>query len=291
MVQLQTSCPELITDPATIYALTQKAREQGKTIGLVPTMGALHRGHLSLVKTSTAQCDLTVVTIFVNPTQFTDKNDWTKYPRDLQSDMDKLAGSAVGLVFAPTAEDIYPHGHVTSIHVGPLEEIVEGRCRPGHFSGVATVLAKLFQMIPAHITFLGRKDYQQLKVAERVVQDLNLPIKVYGCPTIRDEDGLALSSRNVFLSHEQRQQALSIRKALKLAERSITEGETDARMIVACMRSELSRSGTLHIDYALLADAETLKPVTTVKGPTVALIAVRVGSTRLIDNQVMMPQR
>ena len=291
MVQLQTSCPELITDPATIYALTQKAREQGKTIGLVPTMGALHRGHLSLVKTSTAQCDLTVVTIFVNPTQFTDKNDWTKYPRDLQSDMDKLAGSAVGLVFAPTAEDIYPHGHVTSIHVGPLEEIVEGRCRPGHFSGVATVLAKLFQLIPAHITFFGRKDYQQLKVAERVVQDLNLPIKVHGCPTIRDEDGLALSSRNVFLSHEQRQQALSIRKALKLAERSITEGETDARTIVACMRSELSRSGALHIDYALLADAETLKPVTTVKGPTVALIAVRVGSTRLIDNQVMMPQR
>lgn len=291
MVQLQTSCPELITDPATIYALTQKAREQGKTIGLVPTMGALHRGHLSLVKTSTEQCDLTVVTIFVNPTQFNDTNDWTEYPRDLQSDIDKLAGSAVDLVFAPTAEDIYPNGHVTSIHVGPLEEIVEGRCRPGHFSGVATVLAKIFQLIPAHITFFGCKDYQQLKVVERVVQDLNLPIKVHGCPTIRDEDGLALSSRNVFLSHEQRQKALSIRKALKLAERSIQEGEADARTIVACMRSELSRSGALHIDYALLADAETLKPVTTVKGPTVALIAVRVGSTRLIDNQVIMPQR
>ncbi|MDP7267300.1 MAG: pantoate--beta-alanine ligase [Pirellulales bacterium] len=291
MVKLQTSLPELVTDPATIRALTQEAREQGKTIGLVPTMGALHDGHLSLVKASTEQCDLTVVTIFINPTQFTDKNDWTEYPRDLQSDMEKLAGGEVSLVFAPTAEDIYPHGHVTSIHIGPLEKIVEGRCRPGHFSGVATVLAKLFQMIPADTAFFGRKDYQQLKVVERLVQDLNVPIKVHGCPTIRDEDGLALSSRNVFLSQEQRQQALSIPKALKLAERRIEEGETDARAIVAGMRSELSCSGALHIDYALLADAETLKPVTTIQGPTVALIAVRVGSTRLIDNEVMMPQR
>ncbi len=289
MVKLQTPLPELITDPATIGALIQETRKQGKTIGLVPTMGALHDGHLSLVKASTAQCDFTVVTIFVNPTQFTDKNDLTDYPRDLQSDMDKLAGWEVRFVFAPTAEDIYPHDHVTSVHVGPLEKIVEGRCRPGHFSGVATVLAKLFQIIPADIAFFGCKDYQQLKVVERVVQDLNVPIKVHGCPTIRDEDGLALSSRNVFLSQEQRQQALSIPKALKLAERRIEEGETDARTIVADMRRELSRSGALHIDYALLADAETLKPTRTVKGPTVALIAVRVGSTRLIDNQVMMP--
>ena len=288
MANLQASHPELVTAPAAIGAVVREAHKRGETIGLVPTMGALHAGHLSLVETSALQCDLTIVTLFVNASQFTEGKDWERYPRDLQGDMEKLAGTGAAIVFAPAAEEIYPQSHATTIDIGFLERILEGRCRPGHFSGVATILVKLFHLIPADTAFFGHKDYQQLKVIEQVVRDLNIPIKVYGCPTVRDKDGLALSSRNTFLSQEQRQQALSVRKSLQLAETLIGQGETDARVIVSRMREQILASGDLHIDYVVLADADTLEPVSSVKGPTVALVAVRVGNTRLIDNQTMV---
>jgi pantoate--beta-alanine ligase len=287
--KLQISQPELVTDPAAIHALVQAERERGKTIGLVATMGALHDGHLSLVEIAAAQCDVTVVTIFVNPTQFGDAGDFDRYPRDLRADLDRLTNSGSNFVFAPSNDQIYHQDHASSIEIGYLAETLEGRYRPGHFSGVATIVVKLFQMIPADVAFFGRKDYQQLKVIERVVSDLNIPITVYACPTVRENDGLALSSRNVFLQREHRKQAPCLWESLQLAQELINQGETDAQIIVAKMREKISASKDMRIDYVVLADPETLKGVTTVAGRVVALVAGRVGDTRLIDNQMMAP--
>lgn len=287
--KLQTSDPELVTDPATIHALVQAERERGKTIGLVATMGALHEGHLSLVEAAAAQCDRTVVTIFVNPTQFGDAGDFDRYPRDLRADLNRLANSGTDFVFAPSNDQIYQQNHTSSVDVGYLEKILEGRCRPGHFSGVATIVVKLFQIVPADMAFFGRKDYQQLKVIERVVSDLNIPITVHACPTIRESDGLALSSRNVFLQQEHRKQAPCLWKSLQLAQELINQGETDAQTIIAQMREKILANKDVRIDYVALADPDTLRGVTTVAGRVVALVAGRMGDTRLIDNQMLAP--
>ncbi|MEK6249676.1 MAG: pantoate--beta-alanine ligase [Planctomycetales bacterium] len=261
----------------------------GKSTGLVPTMGALHEGHLSLVAASEARCDVTVVSIFVNPTQFGAGEDYDQYPRDVDGDMEKLGRVGADLVFAPAEDVVYPADHSTQIQVGPMTKSLEGRFRPHHFGGVATIVLKLFQMVPADHAFFGEKDYQQLRVVQRMASDLNIPIEVHGCPIVRDSDGLALSSRNAYLDPDQRQDALRLSQSLQLAGDLLGQGERDSQVIIGRMREHLLAAEAVRIDYVALADPLTLLPVRKVEQPVVALVAARVGQTRLIDNRTLLP--
>ena len=277
---------EVINDITEVHSAIKKIIANGQTVGLVPTMGALHAGHLSLVKQSKNQCDITVVTIFVNPMQFNQENDLVNYPRDLDSDISVLEQFAVDYVFSPSSEQMYPAGHSLSVDVGHLGRILEGRFRPGHFSGVATVLLKLFHLIPADVAFFGTKDYQQLKVVERVVEDTNLPIQVVGCPTVREEDGLAMSSRNRLLSPLDRQQAKCINEALEEAQQMADQGVRESRYILQQMRRHI-HSADGKIDYVALVNPSTLQSIIKLKENTIALVAARMGSIRLIDNRLI----
>ncbi len=280
------SKPELVTEKKVVQTTIEKLRTVGKTIGLVPTMGALHEGHISLVKESLALCDVTVVTIFVNPLQFNDKNDLTGYPQDLEADTFLLSQLPVDYIFAPKPEQMYPVDYSISIDVGPMGRILEGRFRPGHFSGVATVLLKLFHLIPSNVVFLGTKDYQQLKVVEGVVKDSNLPIQVKGCPTIREEDGLAMSSRNKLLNSAERLQAKCVYQALQIAQIMVDAGECEIEKIIQKMRDHIQQADG-KIDYVALVNPETLQPVKRITQNILALVAVRIGSIRLIDNNLI----
>ena len=277
------SKPELITEKSVMQAAIKKIRSAGQTIGLVPTMGALHAGHLSLVEESITRCDVTVVTIFVNPRQFTEENDLTDYPRDLASDVSMLSQLSVDYIFAPTPGQIYPRGHCISIDVGPLGHMLEGRFRPGHFAGVATILLKLFHLIPSDIAFFGTKDYQQLKVVERVVEDSDLPIQIIGCSTIREEDGLAMSSRNRLLTAADRLQAKCVYESFQQAQSMVTAGERKSEEIIRKMRQHIHHANG-KIDYVALVDPSTLQPQQHITENILGLIAVRIGSIRLIDN-------
>lgn len=279
----------MVTDPLAVHSAVTAARDAGQTVGLVPTMGALHKGHLSLVEASAALCDMTIVSIFVNPTQFGQNEDFGQYPRDVEGDLVKLAGVGANLAFVPADEVMYPAGNTTKIDVGPLSRILEGRFRPGHFAGVATIVLKLFHLVPANIALFGNKDFQQLRVVQQMVRDLNVPIEIRGCPTVRADDGLALSSRNAFLTPDQRRQALAVSQSLQLASDLVGQGETSALVIIARMRQHILVGEDVRIDYVALADPETLQPVAVVEGPAVALVAVRIGGTRLIDNQLLEP--
>jgi pantoate--beta-alanine ligase len=249
-------------------------------------MGALHAGHLSLVERSVAECDVTVVTIFVNPAQFGPHEDFARYPRDLEADLALLTGRGVDFVFAPEAEAIYPPGFSTRLEVGGVSERWEGAVRPGHFAGVATVVLKLFQIAPAHVAYFGQKDYQQTCVVRKMVADLNLPIEIVVCPTVRESDGLAMSSRNAYLSPEERLRAVALSQSLKLAEEMIERGRQDVNEIVAAMRHVLEHADA-RIDYATLIDPDTLEELDEIRPPLVALVAARIGNTRLIDNLVI----
>jgi len=262
------------------------ARRAGQTVGLVPTMGALHAGHVSLVEAASRECDLTIVTIFVNPTQFGPGEDFAKYPRRLTEDMELLGGHGAQLVFAPSTDSMYATGHATHVEVAGPALPLEGAFRPGHFRGVATIVLKLFHLVEPDRAYFGRKDYQQSLVVRRMVRDLDLPIHVEVCPTVRETDGLALSSRNQYLSAEERQRALAISKSLRLAARLVGEGIRDAQTVIARMQ-EILRGSNLEVDYVAIADPETLEPRTVVDRPTVALVAARVGKTRLIDNELI----
>ena len=255
-------------------------------MGLVPTMGALHAGHLSLVEESKKQCDVTVVTIFVNPLQFNEENDLRNYPRDLATDVSMLDQLSVDYVFAPSPAQLYPAGFSLAIDLGPLSRILEGRFRPGHFSGVATVLLKLFHLIPAEIAFFGFKDYQQLKVVQQVVKDTNLPIKIVGCPTVREEDGLAMSSRNQLLSPADRQRARCVYESLQVAQTMVDNGEYDAKRLIQNMRQQIHQA-KVKVDYVALVNPDTLYPEKDLTENTLALIAVRLGSIRLLDNRLI----
>lgn len=247
-------------------------------------MGALHEGHLSLVAASNRECDFTVVTIFVNPTQFAPHEDFAKYPRTLEADLEKLAAFKVDAVFAPSNEEMYPPGFSTYVEPPAAASPWEGECRPGHFRGVATVVLKLFHAVPADVAYFGHKDYQQSVVIRRMVEDLNLPIEIRVLPTVREPDGLAMSSRNVYLSPQERQRALALSRSLQLAEQSTTQGERSAKTLRERMLETLHSGGVTDIDYVAIVDPETLAPVDELTGPAVALIAARVGTTRLIDN-------
>jgi pantoate--beta-alanine ligase len=247
-------------------------------------MGALHAGHLSLVRASRRECDLTVVSIFVNPTQFGPGEDFSRYPRTFDADLALLAGEGPTVVFAPTPEAIYQPGAETFVDVGALAEPWEGRHRPGHFRGVATIVLKLFHLIPADAAYFGRKDYQQALVIRRMVEDLDVPIDVRVCPTVREPDGLAMSSRNRYLAPDERRRALAISEALRLADALLRGGERRAEVIAERARRHLHDVGEIQLDYVAVADPATLAPLATVETTALVAIAARVGSTRLIDN-------
>jgi len=275
----------VLTTAAEIFHAVEALRSAGQTVGLVPTMGALHAGHLSLVEAAGRDCDRTVVTIFVNPTQFGPGEDLARYPRDLEADLEVLAQTGVDLVFAPAAEEIYRPGHSTFVLPPDVAQPLEGRCRPGHFQGVATVVLKLLLLAPAHAAYFGEKDFQQLLVMRRMVADLNVPTAVRGCPIVRDADGLAMSSRNAYLTPAERQRALAIPRCLELAADRYRAGQRDSAAIAAGMRQVLADAGLDRIDYVALADAETLAEATQLGPSSVALVAAHVGATRLIDNR------
>jgi pantoate--beta-alanine ligase len=256
----------------------------GKKIGIVPTMGALHDGHLSLVEASVSECDYTVVTIFVNPIQFGPHEDLTKYPRDLDKDHRSLERCGVDLVFAPTPDEIYAPRHSTYVSPPSVADRLEGVLRPGHFQGVATIVLKLFNIIPADVAYFGQKDYQQSRVVVDMVADLNLPISIQVCPTLREHDGLAMSSRNVYLSPHERQRATGLSEALNRAAGMFRDGEGRTRIIIEEMRKRLYAAGVRKIEYVEIVDPVTLEPLDEATPFSIALIAAYVGKTRLIDN-------
>jgi pantoate--beta-alanine ligase len=282
-----TSKLQIATTTDEVRRTVRAAQAAGETVGFVPTMGALHEGHLSLVDASEAQCDRTVVSIFVNPTQFGPNEDRDRYPRTLEKDCEMLADRGCWLVFAPTDAEVYPPDHETFVEVGKSAEPLEGQIRPGHFRGVATVVLKLFQMVPADRAFFGRKDYQQSLVVQKMATDFNLPIEIVVCPTIRESDGLAMSSRNAYLTPTERQQAANLWKSLMLAESLYQSGERNTEIISEHMRELLAQAGIDQIDYIAFVAEGTVDPVDHITGRTVVAIAARVGQARLIDNHTI----
>jgi pantoate--beta-alanine ligase len=250
-------------------------------------MGALHEGHLSLVRASTEECDYTVVSIYVNPSQFGAGEDLDQYPRTLTADLDALAEHGVPLVFAPTSQEVYPSGYATWVEVGAVAEPLEGACRPGHFRGVATIVLKLFNMVGPDVAYFGAKDYQQALVIRRMAGDLNLPIAIRVSPIVREPDGLAMSSRNAYLDPAERQRALVLWKSLCLAGDLVDQGERSAAAVADKMRELIVSAEDAKIDYVALVDPETLQPVDEIRAPTLAALAVRIGRTRLIDNRLL----
>jgi pantoate--beta-alanine ligase len=273
--------PQIISGPAEMTAWSRAARARGETIAFVPTMGALHAGHVALLAEGRRRADRLALSIFVNPTQFGPNEDLARYPRDLPGDLAKAAGAGTDVAFVPEAVDIYPAGFQTTIEVRDLARGLDGVSRPGHFAGVATVVAKLFNIVQPDLAIFGEKDFQQLAIVRRLVADLAMGIKIVGLPTVREPDGLAMSSRNAYLSPAERTRALSISRALGAAREQAAAGERDAAALVAAARAALDVD---RLDYLELCDAETLVPLTQVDRPAVLLAAVFVGRTRLIDN-------
>ena len=259
-------------------------RDGGRLVGLVPTMGALHTGHRSLIAASRARCDATAVSIFVNPTQFGPQEDFENYPRTLQGDLDICRAEGVDLVFVPAVETMYKPGASTVVHVAGLSDGLCGRHRPGHFDGVSTVVAKLFHILPANKAFFGEKDYQQLLVIRRMARDLNLPIEVVACPTVREPDGLALSSRNAYLTPDQRTRAASLSRSLFRARDRILSGERKVETLVGMIRQEILDAGPADIDYVEIVDEDNLQSLEVIEGRVRICLAVHIGPCRLIDN-------
>jgi pantoate--beta-alanine ligase len=282
----------MITTIADLRSIVQSRRRLGQRIGLVPTMGALHEGHLSLVKLSNERCDATMVSIFVNPAQFGPNEDFTRYPRTLENDLRLLESTGSLVVFVPSAAEMYPTGFAASVCVGGVSLPFEGAIRPGHFDGVATVVLKLFIASQADVAFFGQKDYQQLCVIKKMVADLNVPIDIVCGPTIREPDGLAMSSRNRYLSESERSRAVVLAQSLAAAERMIVdENVRSAQTIRQAIRDKILSVGGMTIDYIAVADPVTLQELTTIDTEAVILLAVRLGSTRLIDNMLVFPKQ
>lgn len=262
-------------------------KRQGRTVGLVPTMGYLHAGHLKLVTRARAENDIVVVSIFVNPLQFGPAEDLGKYPRDLERDGVMLKQAGVNFLFAPGVEDMYPRPMKTVVDVPDLGRELEGAVRPGHFAGVATVVTKLFNIVQPQTAYFGEKDYQQVVIIKRMVEDLAVPVRVISVPTVRDSDGLALSSRNVYLSPDERRAAVIVPQALDEAERLIAEGITDAQELEAKLTAFIGREPLAKPEVVAVRDAETLAPVASLEGAIVVALFVRIGTTRLLDNRVV----
>jgi pantoate--beta-alanine ligase len=270
---------------AEIRQAVAAARTSGKSIGLVPTMGALHDGHLSLVESCREQCGFAVVSIFVNPTQFGPGEDYARYPRAEAADLVACRDAGVDAVFLPSVQEMYPAGPLTTVTVGRLGEVLCGRSRAGHFAGVATVVAKLFLIVATDKAFFGAKDFQQTAVVRRMVADLNFPVEVVVCPTVREADGLAMSSRNAYLSADRRRQAVALSEALALARDLIARKHPPASAVVAAMREHLTRRAPDgQTDYIAIVDPQELSDVAATDRPVLVALAVKFGDTRLIDN-------
>jgi pantoate--beta-alanine ligase len=264
-------------------------RAAGRSIGLVPTMGSFHEGHLSLLRRARAACDVVVVSLFVNPTQFGPSEDFSAYPRDEGRDQALAEAEGVDLLFAPPVGEVYPEGFDTTVTVGGLTSVLDGdpaRRGPGHFAGVATVVTKLFNMVAPDVAYFGQKDAQQALVIRKLARDLDIPVRIEVCPTVRDPDGLALSSRNAYLSGDERERALALSRALRAAERAVAGGAHEAGAVLAAARAELDEAG-IEPEYLELRSTEDLSEVERVNGPTLLAVAARVGRARLIDNAVL----
>lgn len=273
-----------VTTISEVRQILREVRQSGKTIGCVPTMGALHEGHLSLIEAAVEQSDFVVVTIFVNPTQFAPHEDLSKYPRPLEWDLKLCEEAGASLVFNPSAEEMYGKDSQISVTVGSLADCWEGASRPGHFDGVATVVTKLFNVVQPDLAFFGAKDYQQQSIIRAMCRDLDIPVKIVTCPTIREESGLALSSRNVYLSDQEREIAVHISQSLLRAKERYPDVEWSLKQLRKTLRQELNETGGLELDYATIVDPTTLEEVSEKQDTMVAIIAARVGTTRLIDN-------
>ena len=284
----KTSSIKLIRTIAEMRAFSEAAAKKKKKVGLIPTMGAFHEGHLSLVKAAKRfkkRCDLIVVSIFVNPVQFAPHEDLGQYPRDLEGDMEKLQKiGGVAAVFAPEAVEMFPSGYKTYVEVDDLSRRLCGRSRSGHFRGVATVVMKLFNIVQPQVAFFGMKDYQQTLIIKKMSRDLNLQVEVEQRPTVRDKEGIALSTRNTYLTEDQRQTALALRRALEVAEKLIVAGERNASIIVSNMREVIRSQSGIDVDYISICHPETLADLEAVEFKTLVALAVRIARARLIDN-------
>jgi pantoate--beta-alanine ligase len=270
-----------------LRATLTEPRRGGRRIGLVPTMGAFHEGHLSLMRRARTDCDVVVVSLFVNPTQFNEARDLQGYPRDERSDAARAEELGVDYLFAPAVDEVYPDGFATTVSVAGLTETLEGAHRGrSHFDGVTTVVAKLFNIVAPDVAYFGQKDAQQAAVIKQLVRDLNMPVRIQVCDTVREPDGLAMSSRNVRLSSDERRQATALHRALVAAEQAVAQGARDPDAIAQRARSELAQAG-IEPEYLELVSPDTFKPVRSVDGDVLALVAARVGGARLIDNQLV----
>jgi len=268
---------------AALRAHLEPARAHGRTIGLVPTMGAFHAGHISLMERAREATDVVVVSLFVNPTQFGAGEDLAAYPRDEQRDAAIAEQAGVDVLFAPPPAEVYPEGFQTTVRVGQLAEPLEGAQRPGHFDGVATIVTKLLNIVQPDAAFFGQKDAQQALIVRRVVRDLDIPVRIEVCPTVREPDGLALSSRNAYLEPAERERALALRRALDAAEQAVAAGERDSAAVAAAARAAMNPFG-VEPEYLALVAADTLAPVDRIDGEVLVALAARVGRARLIDN-------
>lgn len=273
--------------PADMNAACRELRHARGTLGLVPTMGALHDGHMSLVAAAKSGCDAVAATIFVNPTQFGPNEDYSKYPRTFDEDCRKLQAAGVELLFAPAAEDIYPPGNTTFVEPGDIGNRLDGASRPGHFRGVSTIVTRLFSIAQPDRAYFGQKDAAQVAVIRHIVRDLNLPVELVICPIIREPDGLAMSSRNRYLSAADRNRALALSQALRAADKLAREGETSAEALRSVMRSFFPGDPHLRLDYAEVVDPDTLLPLHTTRLGALIAVAAWVGTTRLIDNLLL----
>lgn len=280
---------QIYSHPSDVHAAVRYARKQGQTIGCVPTMGALHAGHASLIERARAECSCVVATIFVNPTQFGPNEDFSRYPRTLDADLDICRQAGADIVFTPTVSDMYSPDAETIVRVGGLSTILEGAHRPGHFDGVTTVVAKLFLITEPDRAFFGQKDFQQQLIIRRMVRDLNFPVEIVTCPIIREADGLAMSSRNRYLSAEERRTATAISQSLWFAESIATQPGAHPAAVQLALAERLKATPGIELQYAVLADPDTLTqlPINSQANTAVALIAARVGTTRLLDNHIL----
>lgn len=270
-------------------AAVHEARRTRGSLGLVPTMGALHEGHLSLVRAAKATCEAVAVSIFVNPIQFGPQEDLTKYPRDFEGDCQRLESEEVDCLFAPSVAEMYPEKSTTYVEVEGLSQRLCGGSRPGHFRGVATVVAKLFHIVEPDLVFFGQKDAAQVAVLRRMVKDLNFPVEIVVCPIVREPDGLAMSSRNAYLGPEERKSALLLNRSLNEVERRFQQGERAPAILIEAGKDVLAQEPAVRLDYFSIVDPDTLLPVVALTGNSLVAVAAFVGSTRLIDNAVLTP--
>jgi pantoate--beta-alanine ligase len=278
---------KIITTISEMQDHSDRLRDQGDRIGFVPTMGFLHEGHLSLMRQARQDTHALVVSIFVNPTQFGPGEDYDSYPRDLEKDASLCTEVGCDVLFTPGADEMYPHGNVTTVSVAGLTETLCGASRPGHFDGVTIVVSKLFNIIRPHMAYFGLKDYQQYRLISRMVQDLNMNIRIVGLPTVREEDGLAMSSRNAYLYNDERSGALTLSRSLDAAREMVSEGIRDPRIIEEKVRGIIESEPTTRIDYVNVVNADELDTLSTIEDRALLALAVFVGDTRLIDNVVL----